>query len=448
MKAAAIYVRVSTDMQTELSPDSQRKLALEYCAKNDLEVFGIYSDEGISGRKAEKRPEFQRMIADAKAGAFSVVVVWKFSRFARNMEESLVYKNALKRHGVEVASISEPIPDGPIGALIERIFEWMDEYYSINLSTEVRRGLRERAARGYTIGATPFGYRREGEALEIDPEKAPLVREIFRRAANGESAYSIAAWLNASGVSSARGPWNDNTIRGLLKNDRYIGKRRPGKDGEYYQAALPPILSEAEFEAAAAIRDGARSRYFRNLRPDIERSWVQGVVVCADCGHALGQKNQYFTGKVKRRLACVNKHCPRRSGIITTHIIEDGVLDALRRVLEGAEAPRRVPRVVYSADTEKARARLLARLERCTAAYRAGVDSLEEYAAAKKDIAAALAELKQEPAIKPAPVPVDGVLAVLLSDTATAEEKRAAALSVLDRAVFDFGSRSLSVFFK
>lgn len=448
MKTAAIYVRVSTDMQTEMSPDSQRKLALEYCKKNDLEVYGIYSDEGISGRKAEKRPEFQRMISDAKAGAFDYVVVWKFSRFARNMEESLVYKNALKRHGVEVASISEPIPEGPIGALIERIFEWMDEYYSINLSGEVRRGLRERAARGYTVGATPFGYRREGEELVIDPENAEIVREIFRRAANGSSMYAIAEWLNDRGISSARGAWNENTIRGLLKNERYIGKRRPGKDGEYYQAVLPPILTPAEFEAVASVRDGARERYFRNLRPDIERSWVQGVVVCADCGHALGQKNQYYTGKVKRRLACVNKHCPRRSGIITTHIIEDGVLDALRRVLEGTEAPRRAPRIVYSADSEKARARLLMRLERCTAAYRAGVDTLEEYSAAKKEISAALDKLKAEP-VAPVPLkPFKDVYDTLSSDTTSTDEKRAAALSVLDRAVFDFGTRSLEIFFK
>lgn len=78
-----------------------------------------------------------------------VILVWKFSRFARNQEESIVYKSLLsKKHNVEVTSVSEPLVDGPFGSLIERIIEWMDEYYSIRLSGEVTRGMTEKALRG------------------------------------------------------------------------------------------------------------------------------------------------------------------------------------------------------------------------------------------------------------------------------------------------------------
>ena len=444
MKAAAIYVRVSTDMQTELSPDSQRKLALEYCAKNDLEVFGIYSDEGISGRKAEKRPEFQRMIADAKAGAFSVVVVWKFSRFARNMEESLVYKNALKRHGVEVASISEPIPDGPIGALIERIFEWMDEYYSINLSQEVKRGLRERAARGLPVGSLPFGYAMDGSEVVIDEERAPVIREIFRAAANGESVASIVSRLNGRGETAKRGRWSRTTVKQILANARFTGARCEGVDG-VSMLELPAIVSQAEFEAVARMREGAREKYFRQLPPDIGRSWVQGVVVCASCGRALGQNLKDYKGHYYRRLICRNPECSDFRHLSVASKVEDALLEALRRVLGGIDAPRRVPRVVYSVDDEKARKRLEERLERCMAAYQAGVDTLEEYKAAKADILEKLEALKKEP--EPAPLPsLSGVLDILEGDALT-DEKRAAALSVIDRAVFDFSERRLNVFF-
>ncbi len=91
------------------------------------------------------------MIAAAKSDShpFDVILVWKFSRFARNQEESIVYKSLLrKKCHVDVVSISEPVIEGPFGSLIERIIEWMDEYYSVRLSGEVTRGMTEKALRG------------------------------------------------------------------------------------------------------------------------------------------------------------------------------------------------------------------------------------------------------------------------------------------------------------
>lgn len=152
MKTGAIYIRVSTDKQEELSPDAQKRLLLEYASKNDIVVSNefVYTENGISGRKADKRPEFMKMISLAKSKdhPFDVILVWKFSRFARNQEESIVYKSLLKKNNVEVVSVSEPLVDGPFGSLIERIIEWMDEYYSIRLSGEVMRVMAENALRG------------------------------------------------------------------------------------------------------------------------------------------------------------------------------------------------------------------------------------------------------------------------------------------------------------
>ena len=143
MQNGCLYIRVSTDEQLELSPDAQERLLLDYAHKNNILISKehIFYENGVSGRKADKRPEFQKMIALAKSKEhpFDVILVWKFSRFARNQEESIVYKSLLKRNHVDVVSISEPLPDGMIGSLVERIFEWMDEYYSINLSAEVKR---------------------------------------------------------------------------------------------------------------------------------------------------------------------------------------------------------------------------------------------------------------------------------------------------------------------
>ena len=161
LKIGAAYLRVSTDDQLEYSPDSQLKLIRDY-AKRDGYVIPeeyIFRDDGISGKSAEKRPAFQTMIATAKQTPppFDSIFVWKFSRFARNQEESLVYKNLLKRNGVAVRSISEPsMEDSPFSGLIESIISWMDEYYLTNLSGEVKRGVNfRRGATPQRCGAMP-----------------------------------------------------------------------------------------------------------------------------------------------------------------------------------------------------------------------------------------------------------------------------------------------------
>ena len=122
MKNGALYIRVSTDKQEELSPDAQKRLMLDYARENNIIVTedSIYWEIGISGRKADKRPAFRQMIAAAKSQEhpYDVILVWKFSRFARNQEESIVYKSLLKKAGVEVISVSEPLPDGIMGGLI------------------------------------------------------------------------------------------------------------------------------------------------------------------------------------------------------------------------------------------------------------------------------------------------------------------------------------------
>lgn len=108
---AACYIRVSTDRQEELSPAAQQRLLLDYACSNHMRVSPehIFIENGISGRKAEKRPQFQRMVGMAKTEQppFRVILVWKFSRFARNQEESIVYKSMLKNSTALMSSASQ-----------------------------------------------------------------------------------------------------------------------------------------------------------------------------------------------------------------------------------------------------------------------------------------------------------------------------------------------------
>ena len=183
---AALYARVSSDRQdVDLSISSQLKALREFAERNGYQVVKEYVDEAESGRSID-RPGFKAMVSAARQATspFSAILVWKLSRFARNREDSIVYKSLLRKHGVQVISINEPVEDTPSGRLLEGIIEVIDEFYSANLSQDVLRGMREWASRGFYPGSPiPYGYRpvkvQDGVVqrtkLEPDPALAPIV---------------------------------------------------------------------------------------------------------------------------------------------------------------------------------------------------------------------------------------------------------------------------------
>ena len=248
LKVGAAYIRVSTDRQEEYSPDSQLKIIREHAKRQGYIIPDefIFQDDGISGKSADKRPAFRLMIATAKEAdkPFDAIFVWKFSRFARNQEEAIMYKNLLRKQGVEVVSISEPSNDSPFASLIERIIEWMDEYYLINLAEEVRRGMREKSSRGEPTGRCAFGYRVENKVL-VPTEDAATVRMIFEQYAAGKGVFQICTDLNDAGLKVRGKPFGKNTIQYILKNPTYMGKIRWSEEHtRYHRADYTPVLDE------------------------------------------------------------------------------------------------------------------------------------------------------------------------------------------------------------
>ena len=256
--AGALYIRVSTHSQDELSPDAQKRLCLEYAKANHIHIpEDFIFTESISGRSAEKRPEFQKMIALAKSSAhpFSVILVWKFSRFARNQEESIVYKSMLKKDNVEVISVSEPLADGPFGTLIERIIEWMDEYYSIRLSGEVKRGMKEKALRqGYQtcpcLGYDAVGKGRPFVINEKEFETVAFIMEQFDSCHLSPS--RIARLCNSLSYRTKRGnPFDRRAIIRILENPFYAGTVT--WNGISFEGSHETRLSKEQYEARMKI---------------------------------------------------------------------------------------------------------------------------------------------------------------------------------------------------
>ena len=257
LKRAALYIRVSTDEQTEYSPTAQKRILMKYARDNGYCVSpeNIYVDEGFSGRKAEKRPAFMQMIAEAKRRAkpFDVILVHKFDRFARNREDSVVYKSLLKKEcGVKVISVTETIEDDKFSVILEAILEAMAEYYSINLSDEVKKGMTEKALRGGLQTIAPLGYSVCGNKLIVVPHEAKIIRLIYESFINGDNYSKIANNLNDIGYKTKKGNGFDGrAVSYILQNPVYKGDIRwspYGKTGRNFDKA-GVIVSRGEHDA-------------------------------------------------------------------------------------------------------------------------------------------------------------------------------------------------------
>ena len=474
-RIAAAYVRVSTDDQMELSPDSQMEKIREYAAKNGLLLLSeyIFHDDGISGRAAEKRPGFQQMIATAKdpSHPFDVIIVWKFSRFARNQEESIFYKSILRsKCKVDVVSVSEPLIAGPFGSLIERIIEWMDEFYSVRLAEEVKRSMTVNAKNG-SLQATPsFGYRVENRQLVIVPEEAEIIREIFLRFISGDAMFRIAKDLSSRGVRTHRGnPFENRTIDYILNNPVYLGKLRwtptgrtrrnfKNEDSIIADALHEPIIDVETWGAAQARCSELKKSYKRYGKPSSERKhWLCGVVRCSACGATLIWANPHF-------MKCNNYAHGRCT--TTQHIaveaLEESFLAQLQHDLTFAESVACVVQAAKPAHSDQRlqqqRSRIVSRIDRLRESYLDGVETLETYKAARQQMQAQLDDLDAQIAESAAVPVVDAaallrnaiaaVLETLRSPTATVAQKYESAMSIIDRCTFDKSQMLLSISYK
>lgn len=225
---AVIYARYSSDSQREESIEGQLRECTAFAAKHGMTVLRHYIDRAFSA-KTDNRPEFQNMIKDSSKKLFDVVIVWKLDRFARNRYDSARYKSTLKKNGVKVASASEVISEGAEGIILESVLEGYAEYYSVDLSEKVIRGMTDNALKcKYNGGSLPIGYVIDDERhFQINPLTAPFVQDAFKRYDEGATMTDIRDWLNEQGVTNTLGrSLNYNSVQLMLNNRRYLGEFR------------------------------------------------------------------------------------------------------------------------------------------------------------------------------------------------------------------------------
>ena len=236
MESAVIYARFSSHGQNEQSIEAQVRICKEFAESKGLKVINVYTDKARTGTN-DARPGFQRMIADAKSGAFRYIIVYMFDRFARNRHDSIVYKEMLReKYNVRVISALEPIAEDEGGEFYEMFLEWNAEKYSKRLSKRVKDGLDTSVANGTFCGGTLiYGYKIDLEPIPgksgkfvkrvvINEEEAEILRYAFSQYDMGVSKKDIADTLNAKGLRFNGKPFKGRTFDRYFVNEKYTGE--------------------------------------------------------------------------------------------------------------------------------------------------------------------------------------------------------------------------------
>lgn len=328
---AVIYARFSSAGQRDESIEGQLRECHAFAERYGMNVIGEYCDHAISGT-SDKRPEFQRMIRDSAKCRFSVVITWKSDRFARNRYDSAVYKYKLKQNGVRVMYAKESIPDGPEGIILESVMEGYAEYYSANLSQNVKRGLYDSALKLQTLGQTCYGLRKGADGRwEQNPETAPIVKRIFTEYAAGRPAAEIMRDLNAEGYRTLRGGlFNKNSLHKMLRNQKYIGVYQYAdirvEDG------IPAIVDKETFYKVQRM---LKYHHESPAAKKIDGGFLlTSKLFCGHCGEPMtGDSGTSKNGKVYYYYTCNNrrlKKCDKERA--SKDWVEDLVVNSLAKI--------------------------------------------------------------------------------------------------------------------
>ena len=384
MPKAVAYARFSSDLQREESIEAQIRAIKQYCEQHGFTLLTVYADRGISGT-TDERPEFLKMIADAKKGKFDAVIVHKLDRFARNRYVSAIYKNELKKNNVKLFSVLENFQDNPESVILESVLEGMNEYYSLNLSREVRKGLNENALNAKATGSPPLGYSIDPVTKKyiINETEAEAVRIIFEMFLEGHSYKEIITALNEKGFKTKRGvPFGKNSLYEILRNERYTGvflyvpNITKNKNGKYnrrsdydsdttirIQDGVPAIISEEDFQK---VKTKMAGRQHTSGKFSAKQEYLlSGKIICGVCESA-------YAGNSRKprpdHPLYVSYRCTKRNGKekcknteINRDKLEQLVLDKLSMVLFD---PKVIPELVkkynahIAANTDSAASRI------------------------------------------------------------------------------------------
>jgi DNA invertase Pin-like site-specific DNA recombinase len=302
MKPVAVYIRLSEVRPGEeaVSLKTQERDARALAKRKGWAVADVYGDVGRSAwQDGRERPAFDRMLADLETGKISGVVAWKQDRFGRRVAEVAQLLDRCRRLGAIVATVTDGLDTTtPSGRMAAQVVAAAAELESANTSIRVRRAMQARAERGDAHGGPrPYGYRRDGGTLVVDPAEASVIRECAARVLAGESVGAILRELGSQDVSTSTGKrWTRRSLVNTLTSGRIAGIRE--HDGRDKPGSWAPIVDRETLDSLRAALAPSKARRHA------PRSYFLsgGLLVCGRCGESL--KGRSWTapdGRVARR---------------------------------------------------------------------------------------------------------------------------------------------------
>lgn len=377
---AALYARYSTDQQRQTSIVDQLRDARDRAAREGWAVVATHADEGISGSvPVAMRRGGKALLADALAGRWEVLIVEGLDRLSREIGEAEQLVKRLEHRGIRIIGTADGYDSDGRGRKVMRIARGLvNELYLDDLREKTHRGLAGQVDRGFSAGGRTYGYRTKpedgGRRMVIDENEAAIVREVFRRFAEGQSTRAIVHELNRRAVPSARGgTWAVSALQGsstkglgMLNNELYIGRvvwnrrqwlkdpdtgarRYVERPREEWQQREDPALRIVDEALWQAVRDRARTGPARGTRTGagaVPRTLFTGILRCHGCGAAVVAINRERYGCSARKdrgpTVCANARTIRRE------VLDKRLLAEVREELLAPEALRDLRREVQA----------------------------------------------------------------------------------------------------
>ena len=359
------YCRVSTGTtQQETSIVAQREHYEAYIKANpDWECAGVYWEAAVSGTKKENRPELQRLIKACKAGTVDLILTKSISRFARNTTDCLEMVRTLTALGVNIRFEKENINTGTMESeFLLTLYSSFAEEESKSISANELWTKHKQFENGtFRYSKAPFGYDLVDGTFVVNPDRAPIVKEIFDAVLAGKGTPTIAKELNARGIptgtkrnDSSPGVWTAYMVGGMIKNVAYIGdvlnqktfydhfhlKYNYGEKQQYYnEGHHEGIIDKDTFERAnAAIRQrGAekgnvpKDRHLRK-NPHNNRYAFSGKLKCACCGGTMKRVTQKTAQGKKYHWVC-SDHVADKTACSMKREREENIRNAFTNLL-------------------------------------------------------------------------------------------------------------------
>ncbi len=355
------YARVSTETDVQEESYERQKDHFERLIKANSEWNYVdgYADQGISGTKAEARPEFMRMINDCRNGKIDKIYVKSISRFARNTQDVMKYTKELRDLGISIYFENEGIDTlTPNGEILLTILAAMAEQESRTISTNIKWSYDKRFKEGRVlIGSNTLGYKRDphGDGYIIVEEEAVIVRKIFRDYIAGKTVRDIANEFKKQGYKTRKGnDFKPSSIEMILKNEKYSGNailgktfkydvlsrkriKNTGQAMQYYlENSHPAIISkelfnkvQVEIKRRAELRNNTSTGKGRYTYKCV----FSGLLVCGKCGTNFRRKYRMDKNDGKIYVWTCQQHHTCKENCDMLPIKEEDIYNAYKRAV-------------------------------------------------------------------------------------------------------------------